>query len=321
MILFLHGEDLFLVNRRKRALMAAFTQKYATSEVFIFDFEDQGAPADVSRALSACESGLFATEKMVVFLHPFTLEEKGEKMLTTFLKEQVKALPEHTILLFVHTGKLKKSHPLTKVLIAHLDKEEVYDLLDGRALETFIQKELASFHPAVQFAPEALRQFIALTDGDMARMISELEKLALFVGEGNIQSQDIATLLALPEESSLWQALDALGRGDRKEALLLFRQEVDKGEGVFPVFSMCAWQVRRLLLIREAYDQGIRRPGDIASATKLPPFTVQKAMSTIASFSPSRLKQGLALLSDIDTKLKQGKADPEASLDLFVWKF
>ncbi len=321
MILFLHGEDQFLVNRRKRALINAFSKKYSMGEVFVFDFEDQGSVSDVSRALSACESGLFATEKMVVFLHPLTLEEKGEKLLVTFLKEQEKAMAEHIILLFVHVGKLKKSQPLTKALIAHLDKEEVYDFLDGRALETFIQKELASFHPAVQFTPESLRQFIALTDGNMARMMTELEKLALFVGEGNIQSEDIATLLTLPEENRLWQALDALGRGERKEALLLFRQEADRGEGVFPVLSMCAWQVRRLLLIREAYDKGIRRPGDIASATKLPPFTVQKALGALTLFPQHRLKQGLALLSDIDTNLKQGKADPETSLDLFMWKF
>lgn len=89
----------------------------------------------------------------------------------------------------------------------------------------------------------------------------------------------------------------------------------------YQILSMCAWQVRRLLLIREAFDQGVRNPRDIASRTKLPPFTVQKALPTIQHFSLARMKKGLGLLSEIDTALKQGKANPLVSLDLFVWKF
>lgn len=321
MVLFLHGEDKFLVGRRKRALVSAFVKKYAAAEVFVFDFEDQGGVTDVKRALGACEGGLFAAEKMVVFLHPFALGETSEKILIDFLKGHATALPEKTILLFVHDGKIKKTHPLTKQLLAKMDKEEVYNALDGRALQNFIEKELAFFNDQVHFEPEALRMFLSLTEGDMTRMISELEKLATFKSEGLITKEDIEMLLSMPEEQNIFQALDALGRGDRKQALLLFRKESSHAEGVFPVLSMCAWQVRRLLLVREAYDRGIRRPSDVAAAIKLPPFTVQKAMATIESFSLSRLKHGLALLSDIDTAFKQGKADPEVSLDLFVWKF
>lgn len=321
MLIFLHGEDDFLVGRRKRALVQAFVKKYAAAEVFTFDFEDQGRPEDVKRALDACEGGLFAAEKMVVFLHPFVLGEAAEKLLATFLKEHAAQLLERTILLFVHVGKIKKTHPIAKLLLAKMDKEEVYDAIDGRALQNFIEKELKFFNDQVTFEPQALQMFLALTGGDMARMLSEMEKLATFKNAGVINKEDIEQLLSVPEENLIFNALDALGRGDHKSAILLFRKEADKSEGVYPVLSMCAWQVRRLLLVRDACDRGIRRPADIVAATKLPPFTVQKAVAVIDRFPLPRLKKGLALLSDIDTALKQGKADPETSLDLFVWKF
>jgi len=321
MVIFLHGEDEFLVGRRKRSLVLAFQKKYITSEVFVFDFEDQGTAPDVKRALDACEGGLFATEKMVVFLRTSVLGDAPQKLMLEFLKEGRSNLPEHTILLFVETGKIKKTHPLTKKLLAVMDKEEVCDTKDGKAIQTMIVKELATAHPGVQFAPEALTLFLTLVTGDTAKLMTELEKLATFTGEGTITVADVELLLTPGAEKTLFEALDALGRGDRKRALLLFRQETEKGEGVYPVLSMCAWQVRRLLLVREAYDRGIRRPSDIVSATKLPPFTVQKAVAIIERFPLSRIKNGLTLLSDIDTAWKQGKADPEVSLDLFVWKF
>lgn len=321
MVIFLHGTDSFLVLRRKQALVLAFQKKYTGAEYFVFDFEDQGMVQDVRRALDTCEGGLFATEKIVVFLHPFVLSEPGEKLMVNFLKEQADTLPERTILLFVHVGKIKKTHPLTKAVMAKMDKEEVYDILEEKKRERFLLKELALFHEGVTIDPQALRLLLVITGDDTARQITELEKLATYKGEGVINTQDIEALLVAPTENNIFIALDALGRGDQKRALLLFRTEMEKGDGVYPVLSMCAWQVRRLITIREAYDQGIRRPSDIASTTKLPPFTVQKVMATIEHLSLVRLKKSLALLSDIDTALKQGKADPEASLDIFVWKF
>lgn len=321
MIIFLHGEDSFLITRRKQALVSAFQKKYAGAECFTFDFEDQGSLEDVRRALDACEGGLFATEKIVVFLHPFVLGEVAEKLLTKFLKEHVVLLPEHTILLFVHQGKIKKTNLLTKLLLAKADKEEVYGSLEGKALRTLITKELARFNERVTIATDALELLLVLTGNNTARQMTELEKLATYKGEGEVTIEDIEQHLVAPEENNIFHALDALGRGDRKRALFLFRTETEKGEGAYPVLSMCAWQVRRLLLVREAFDKGIRRATDIVSATKLPPFTVQKALSTIEHFPLMRIKNGLTLLSDIDTALKQGKADPETSLDIFVWKF
>lgn len=321
MLIFLHGEDEFLVGRRKRSLVSAFQKKYQTGEVFIFDFEDQGTALDVKHALDACEGGLFATEKMVVFLHSSVLGDVPQKLMMDFLKKHVSALPEHTILLFVETGKIKKTQPLTKTLLSVMDTEELCNPKDNKALQTLISKELAASYDQVQFDPQALALFLTLVADDTAKLMTELEKVATFRGEGIITVADVKLLLTTGVESTVFEALDALGRGDRKRALLLFRQESEKSEGVFPVLSMCAWQVRRLLLVREAFDHGIHRSSDIVPATKLSPFTVQKALAVIEHFPLVRIKKGLTLLSDIDSAWKQGKADSEVSLDLFVWKF
>lgn len=321
MIIFLHGEDTFLVGRRKRLLMDAFRKKYSKAETFVFDFEDQGTLQDVKRALDVCAGGLFAEEKLVVFLHSFVVGEGGEKLLINFLKNEAPQLPEKVVLLFVHTGKIKKTHPATKWLLAGADKIEEEKTLQGKPLENFLTKELARLNDQVHFDPSGLRVFLERTKGNMALMLSELEKLATYMSEGIIGPAEVAIFLQAPEENTIFLALDALGRGEHSRALLLFHQEVEKAGEVYSILSMCAWQVRRLMLVRDAYDRGIRRAADIATVTKLPPFTVQKAMATIEHFSLARLKQGLALLSDIDTALKQGKADPEVSLDLFVWKF
>ena len=320
MLILLHGEDNFLVGRRKQALVKAFQKKYSRGEVFVFDFEGEGGVDGVGRALAACADGLFSVEKMVIFFHSFSLEEKAEKMLVTFLAEQGRRTDEKLLLLFVESGKIKKSTPLAKALFSALNKEEEVASTKDQGL-ALVKKELALLENELTFEPQALKLFLAATGSDAARIVSELEKLTTFKEAGKITISDVELLLERPQEQVIFQALDALGRGEKKRALLLFHQEGQKSGGVFPLLSLCAWQVRQMLIVREAFDRGIRRSPDVVVATSLSPYVVQKALAVIEYFPLARLKRGLSLLSDIDTALKQGKADPFVSLVLFVWKF
>lgn len=322
MILFLHGADDFLVNRRRRALQAAFVKKYPEAEVFVFDFEDQGGSESVRRALAACAAGLFATRKLVVFLHPFALEEAEGKMFLDFLKDFVKTDNPAT-LLCVAPEKIRKTQSVASFLLKKSDQTEAFEKLDEKdtaGLTRRIEQELKALGMDATFAPAGLRAFVAAVGNDSARAVSELEKLVAYKAGGSIEAEDVTMLVAARKEEAIFQALDALGRGDKKQALFLLRREAEKPEGVYPVWGMCAWQVRQLIRVREPYDRGARQAGAVALQAKLSPYVAQKLLSVIAAFPMERLRRGLALLSDSDTRMKTGALDPLVALDLFVWK-
>lgn len=321
MILFLHGADSFLVNERRSILQKAFARKYPEAEIFIFDFEDQGSSDNVRRSLMACEEGLFTPKKMIIFLHPFELGEASEKLLLDFLKDFIKKTAREVTLLFVHPGKIKKTHPLAKVLIKYADKEEVFEKLEEKNKNAYIKRELAAIDRQASFSREALQIFSVSIGLDTARIRTELEKLATFKPGGVFEEEDIRLLVGSISENVIFEALDALGRGDKKRSLVLFHREASGAEGVYPLLSMCAWQVRRFLLVRESFDKGILRASDIALQTKIPPFVVQKMLGTIHNFSINRIKRGLMMLSRFDMELKRGGINPSVALDLFIWKF
>ena len=321
MLLFLHGEDAFRVNQRRGMLQKAFVQKYPGADIFVFDFEDQGTPEDVRRAISACEAGLFATRKMVVFLHPFELEETDEKFLLDFLKRFVEKNETEITLLFVNPGKIKKTHPLARWLTEHADKEETLEKPEEKNIAQYIRRELALLDAEASFSREGLQMFVATLKNDTARIHMELEKLAAFKPGGILEASDVALLVGTVPEHALFEALDALGRGNRQRAIFLFHREASGPEGAYPVLAMCAWQARRLLLVREAFDNGMEHAPDIARETKLPPFAVQKMLGSINNFPLRRIKNGLSMLSDFDTENKRSGMDPLVALDLFVWKF
>lgn len=321
MILFLHGADGFRVNERRSILQKAFKQKYPQAEIFIFDFEDQGSSDNVRRSLMACEEGLFTPKKMIIFLHPFELGEAPEKLLLDFLKDFIKKTAREVTLLFVHPGKIKKTHPLAKVLIKYADKEEAFEKLEEKDRNTYIKHALALIDTKASFSRGALQAFSLSVGLDTARIRTELQKLTAFKPGGVFEEEDIHLLISSVSENVIFEALDALGRGDKKKALFLFHREASSADGAHPILAMCAWQVRRLLLVREFFDKGMLRASDIATQTKLPPFVVQKMLGTISNFSTARIKQGLVMLSDFDTELKRGNMDPHVALNLFIWKF
>lgn len=321
MIFFLHGEDGFQVNERRIVFQRTFAKKYPQAEFFVFDFEDQGTLDTVKQSTATCEEGLFATQKMVTFFHPFALGEPAEKILLDFLERFIKKADIEVTLLFVNPGKIKKTHPLAKFLTKYADKEESFEKLEEKNIIAYIKRELVRMDGNASFSPAALQIFVLSLGTDSARIRTELEKLSTFKSAGTFEVEDVLLLVGSTKELVIFEALDALGRGDRKRALLLFHREAAGPEGVYPLLSMCAWQTRRLLLVRELFDRDVRRAGDIAVQTKLPPFAVQKMLGTVNSFPLQRIKNGLAMLSEFDTQLKTGGMDPLVALDLFIWKF
>ncbi len=331
MIIFLHGEDLFLVSRRKRALQEAFLQKNPGDEMFVFDFEDDRSPENIHRALSACEGGLFAEKKMIVFLHALMFEDAGSDALVELLKSETLTNSPENIYLFVEPGKIKKTGSVTKVLLKKADQvEEIESFLiakgskkvaDFRKLEVFARKELALLGGETSFGHGVLERLVQIVGADTARLVSEIAKLVSYKPKGQIEVEDISLLVGRVENEDIFRALDALVVGRKDEALRLFRSGMTTSDDVYGDLGMCAWQVRRLLVIREAYDSGLRQASDIARATALPPFMVEKALRSLREFPLERLKKGLMLLSDLDKEMKQGATSPELALDMFIWKF
>ena len=321
MILFLHGTDAFQINRRRSALQKAFAEKYPGADIFVFDFEDNGTIEDVHRALAACEGGLFATQKMIIFLHPFALGETAEKLLLDFLGDFVARPAQEATLLFVEPSKVKKTHPLTQFLTKQADQEELLEKPEEKSIVAYIKRELTALDREASFTSEAIRMFVAAVKDDTTLIHTELEKLTTFKQGGIFEASDIALLVGTVSEQAIFEALDALGQGDRKRAAVLFHREASQRDGAYPVLAMCAWQARRLMLVREAFDQGMERVSDIATYTKLPPFSIQKMTGSINHFPLTRIKRGLSMLSDFDTECKRGGMDPHVALNLFVWKF
>jgi DNA polymerase III delta subunit len=155
MLYFLYGEDEVRVASRRRELLDGFRRKYPTGEVQIFDFEDSGTPETIRSACSACDQGLFAIPKLIVWLHPFVLKE-GEDVLKKFLMRFLKESPSDISLLILASGKIKKTHPVAALLLKKSDRIEEMEPLRGVQLERYIASSLRVFDADLSISRTAL---------------------------------------------------------------------------------------------------------------------------------------------------------------------
>ncbi|OGI22107.1 MAG: DNA polymerase III subunit delta [Candidatus Moranbacteria bacterium RIFCSPHIGHO2_01_FULL_55_24] len=317
MIRFISGNDLFLLGRRRRELQEAFLASSPEAELFVFDFEDQGRPEDVNRFFQACEAGLFAAPKMLIAFHPLALAAEAGERLEKFLETAALTERDDVTLLFIEPGNPKKSDPLMKWFAKHA-QSEVLAALEERGQEKLVLEELARLGSGARFSREGLRLFLARAGKDTANLCTELEKLALYRAGEEIRPADVELMVGSDKEDTVFQALDALARGDRGTALLLFRNAAENKEGVLPLLALCAWQLRQFMMVREASDSGLRESGQIAKQTGISPFVAGKALRVTGEFPLARTRRGLRMLAEADQEIKRGDTDSLLALDLFI---
>jgi DNA polymerase III delta subunit len=325
MILLLYGEDAFRSREKLNELKGAYLKKNPDGSGFFefrFDAGAEGADARVADLIASLETGgLFATKKLVAIRGALGASEMVRKPLLDFLDRDVDRIEKDadTVAVFWEEGVPKKTNKLFRLLDGKAERKQHFESLQGVKLEQWAVKRLQSSGATI--GRPALQRLLLETGSDLFRLEGELAKLANFVEGRTIAEADVDALLAGSVKATVFEALEALSSGQKARALKLFADQVAKGENALYLLSMCAWQLRNLLRVADAYSQGLRAAPLLAKQLKLHPFVVQKLLRQVPSFPLDRLKKSFALLTDLDVRSKSGALDPKLALDLFVVKF
>jgi DNA polymerase-3 subunit delta len=116
----------------------------------------------------------------------------------------------------------------------------------------------------------------------------------------------------------MFETIEALTSGNKSQALKLFHEQLEKGEDPYYVLSMYVYQIRTLLKIGDFYWQGMASAPQIAQASGLHPFVVQKSLYQVRNLSEEKIKKMFRDLANIDADAKIGKIDPVLALDSFI---
>jgi DNA polymerase-3 subunit delta len=321
MVIFLYGEEVFQSYEKLLEIKNKFLSKNPTgSGLVVFDFKEEKKNIDFSKISSAISAkGLFFSKQLLILknLIGFADEKVIEKTLD-FLKTDKNVFEDQDlVLIFWEEKKISEKNKLFQIL-AQKGKKQEFPKLDAGKLSNWILKKSKEENLKVTFSKEAIEKLIAYTGGELFSIEQEIKKLANFKAEGIIEEKDVENLVNAKINSNIFNAIEAISSGDKKTALKLLHEQLEKGEDPNYIFSMYIYQFRNMLKVGEYFWQGNYNYNEIAKLAKLHPFVVKKTMAQLKNFSFEKTKNIYKKLEEIDIKLKTGKINPVLALDKLV---
>jgi DNA polymerase III subunit delta len=167
---------------------------------------------------------------------------------------------------------------------------------------------------------DVARSLIDRCSGDKQRVIREMEKLALYVGEGRATREDVEALCPPDAQSNIFAFVDALAAGDRSKALQLLEDLIGTGEPPLRATYMVRRQFRLLARARALFARGASQ-SEVAKELKVPPFVARKLEEQARGLGEEELERALALILDLERGLKGGSdLGDELQVELAVLK-
>ena len=168
-----------------------------------------------------------------------------------------KGLPDG-VKLVMSVSKINRASALFK---AFSSAGEVRDF--GNGLKAYQRAEaaaglLAEYLPKMGLKMQGdVRQiFLARVGTDSRQIVSELQKLACYCGEGQeATAADVAEIVSSGAVSEIWDFVDAFSRRDAAELVRQIRVQLEQGEAAIRMVNSLLSAVGQLLAVREAQDR------------------------------------------------------------------
>ena len=307
----LSGDDLYHLDAAQRELLSALVPEGDSD----FGLTVYGSERiDVSIVIAAVRSaGMFARRRVVLVRDLDSLEgEPGP------LEEYAADPPPQSYLLVRARGldqrrKLHKTLAKAGLWFAFVRPDEIDPMaLAPDVIAIAKEKRLSVDRQVAGFLAEVCA-------GDLHRVSSELEKLALVRDEADTSSVTLEQVERAAVGGGLlsgWEVADAVMARDRPAALAAARRLVDSGDEPIRIVGGLAWRARMLLRAKAMQERG-RPTREVVEAVRAWRYK-DRLIEGLKRYSLDELLAFPALLLDADRTLKSRSLSPRAVLEALV---
>jgi len=154
--------------------------------------------------------------------------------------------------------------------------------------------------------PAAARMLVERMGVNPVRLRTELERLALWAGEGGeVGVADLAEMIADTSEAAVWSLSDALIEGDAAAALRIGEQLIGQGENVTGLIYGLASRLRGACAAAAQLEEGIP-PGQVESSLKMHPYAAKQLVRRLGDTDLASLRAATETLADLELWCRGG---------------
>jgi len=154
--------------------------------------------------------------------------------------------------------------------------------------------------------PAAARMLVERMGTNPQRLRNELERLALWAGEGGEASAaDLQEMIADTSEAAVWSLSDALIEGDAATALRIGERLIGQGENVTGLIYGLASRLRSACAAAAQLEEGIP-PKQVESSLKMHPYAAKQLVRRLGGTDLASLRMATETLADLELWCRGG---------------
>ncbi len=317
-IYLLYGDEPFLIDEAREKVMKLIV----TEEAFQFDIASYDMnETPIEQALEEAETTPFLAEKRVVIIkNPsfLTAERRTASSVDHNLKRlegYIQNPADHSIVIF--EAPYKKLDERKKIVKALKNGANVVNTSALKEYEVgdWIKNEAKQMN--VEIDPNAVIRLSQLIGNSLSQLKNELVKISLFVGEGEVITEETVELLvARSLEDNIFALIDHVVNKRMEHAFRTLYDLFEMNEEPIKIVALLARQFRIIYQVKELGRRGYSQK-QMAAYLKLHPYAVQQAGRQGRHFSEEDCFHFLKKLEKIDYEMKIGQFDKELLLELF----
>ena len=162
-----------------------------------------------------------------------------------------------------------------------------------------------------ELEPAAARLLVQRLGPRPMRLRTELERLALWAGEGGtVGIEELEAMISDTSEEAIWSLADAVVAGDEAETMRIAERLVSQGEALPRIVYSLAPRLRQALKAATELEAG-RPASEVAKGLSMHPFAAKMLVSKVKGRTPEDLDASIRALADLELWSRGGSDYPE----------
>jgi DNA polymerase III delta subunit len=154
--------------------------------------------------------------------------------------------------------------------------------------------------------PAAARLLVDRMGTNSVRLRNELERLALWAGEGGaVSAADLEAMVSDTSETAAWALSDALLDRDPAKALALAERLIAQGENVTGLIYALASRLRNACAAAAQLEDGVP-PKQVESSLKMHPYAAKQLIARLSRTDLQKLRQATIAIADLEVWCRGG---------------
>ncbi len=310
MIILLHGEDTYRMREKLNQIVKKYEKTHKSGlNLKYFDAQEIEFQEFLDRIKI---TSMFDEKKLIVLRNVFSNNNLKED----FLEEAERLNKMDNIVVLYQRKKMDKRDKLFRFLKKKAKHQE-FRLLQGEKLRDWIKKEFEKYETKIE--ERAITALIDYVGNDIWRLANEIKKLVSYKKRSAVEEKDVKVLVKPKIETNIFKTIDAIAAKNKKRALQLIDEHLEKGDSPLYILSMINYQFRNLLIVKGLVEE-YKPYKVILKKTGLHPFVVKKTYSQSKKFTLNELKKIYQKIFKVDLDIKTGKIDPRLGLEILISK-